>query len=61
MEKDTHPHDLYNTIAAMTCYATFLMEDLPEGTEMHKFAKSIFISSEHAKLLLDELSKDKSE
>lgn len=55
--QEKHVHDLYNTIAAMTCYAQFLMEDISQDSEMHKFAKSIFTSSKRAKLLLDELSK----
>ncbi len=51
-------HDCYNTIAAITCYAQFLLQDIPPHSEMHKFSKSIFISSKRAKLLLDEISKD---
>ncbi len=55
-EQKKNVHDCYNTIAAITCYAQFLIDDLPAESEMHKFSKSIFLSSKRAKLLLDEIT-----
>jgi len=57
-DKQKYIHDCYNTIAAITCYAQFLLEDIPPESEMHKFANSIFVSSKRAKLLLDEMNSD---
>ncbi len=60
-ERVKNIHDCYNTIAAITCYAQFLMQDIPPHSEMHKFAKSIFVYSKRAKLLLDDISKETNE
>ncbi|MBL4589221.1 MAG: hypothetical protein JKY11_03970 [Alphaproteobacteria bacterium] len=58
-EQEKNIHDCYNTIAAMTCYAGFLMEDLPPSSEMYKFSKRIYTSAKRAKLLLDEITQEK--
>ena len=48
-------HDCYNSIAAVTCYAQILVQELNETTEQHSFAKNILTSSNHAKTLLDDI------
>lgn len=48
-------HDCYNSIAAVTCYAQILIQELNEMTEPHSFAKNILRSSNQAKTLLDDL------
>jgi PAS domain S-box-containing protein len=48
-------HDFNNILAAMMGYATFLAEDLPEGTEHHRYARQIVVAGERARDLLQQI------
>lgn len=48
-------HDLNNSLAAMVGYASFLVEDLPEGTEHNHFAGQIVLAGAKAHALVDRL------
>ena len=48
-------HDFNNILAAILGNATFLLDDLPPGTEPHEFAKQIVAGGERAKTLVQQI------
>ncbi len=48
-------HDFNNILAAMNGYAEFLIEDLEEDTDQHKFAGNILQAGKQARLLVDQI------
>lgn len=48
-------HDFNNILAAMNGYAEFLIDDLKEGSDQHKFAKNILCAGVQAKDLVDQV------
>jgi PAS domain S-box-containing protein len=48
-------HDFNNILAAMSGYAEFLIEDLPEGSSSQKFAQNILKAGLQAKTLVNQM------
>ena len=48
-------HDFNNILAAIQGYASFLTEDLAEGSPERRFADQIMIATERAKLLVQQI------
>ncbi len=48
-------HDFNNILAAMNGYAEFLKDDLPDGSEQHKFADNILQAGAQARELVDQM------
>lgn len=48
-------HDFNNILAAMNGYAEFLVDDLDEKSEQHKFAKNILQAGRQARDLVDQM------
>lgn len=48
-------HDFNNILAAMNGYAEFLSEDLPAGSQSHKFAQNILLAGRQARDLVDRM------
>ncbi|MFP4313940.1 MAG: response regulator [Alphaproteobacteria bacterium] len=48
-------HDFNNILAAISGYAEFLEEDLPEGSKEQKFARNILKAGSQAKELVDQM------
>jgi two-component system cell cycle sensor histidine kinase/response regulator CckA len=48
-------HDFNNLLGAVTGFAGFLAEDLPEGSDQHQFATRILMACQQAKQLVGEI------
>jgi len=48
-------HDFNNILAAMNGYAEFLIDDLKQGSEQHKFAQNILKAGSQARSLVDQM------
>jgi signal transduction histidine kinase/ActR/RegA family two-component response regulator len=48
-------HDFNNILGAIMGFSSFLMQDLPEGSELHGFASRIMAASDRGKELVDQV------
>ncbi|HNQ91945.1 MAG TPA: HAMP domain-containing sensor histidine kinase [Alphaproteobacteria bacterium] len=48
-------HAVNNSLASVTGFAEFLMEDLPQATQAHSFAANIHQSGQHLKKLVEQV------
>ncbi|MDB5491429.1 MAG: hypothetical protein JWO78_1278 [Micavibrio sp.] len=48
-------HDLNNLLAAVTGFAEFLIEDLPQDSQQHAYAQAIHQGARRAQVMVEDL------